>query len=269
MLNPSENLRVAGGLDRFFAELDEWADATAWPVTTHRYGPKPDHEADLRLPAARPPHPVAVVVHGGFWREQYTRRIMAASSIALAQAGWASWNVEYRRTGTGGGVPATLEDVSAAVAALDGLDTRLDRSTTVVVGHSAGGHLALWLAGTGLVSGAVSLAGVCDLNAAARDRLGAGAAVDFVGGTPDELPDAYALADLAPRLPAGVVQVLVHGERDDVVPLEQSRSFARRALASGDPCELVVLPDAGHFELIDPRSAAWPEVAAALARARS
>ena len=251
---------MAGDLDSFFAELDAWATAAAWPVDTLQYGRHPDQVADLRLPAVgSEPHPVAVVLHGGFWRPRYTRPAMDAVAVALAQAGWASWNVEYRRVGAGGGVPETLEDVAAAVTALRELDAPLDRSRIAAVGHSAGGHLALWLAGTGLISRAVSLAGVCDLAEAARHGIGDGAVLDLAGGTPEEAPDSYALADPGARLPTGVPQLLVHGDRDDAVPVEHSRAYADKARAAGDPCELLELAGTGHFDVIDPRSDAWAQ----------
>jgi dipeptidyl aminopeptidase/acylaminoacyl peptidase len=140
------------------------------------------------------------------------------------------------------------------------LDPRLDAARVTAIGHSAGGHLALWLAGTGRIAAAVSLAGVCDLAAAATDGLGGGAAVELAGGTAQERPEAYALADPLGRLPTGVPQLLVHGDADDRVPVEQSRRYARAAAAAGDRCELLELPGTGHFEPIDPRSAAWRDV---------
>jgi acetyl esterase/lipase len=252
--------------DRFFAELRDWAEAAAWPVETIQYGAHPAQAADLRLPARRGPHPVCVIVHGGFWRAQFTRANTAALAVDLARRGYATWNIEYRRVGGEGGVPATLEDVGAAVDALAELDTPLDRSRVLAVGHSAGGHLALWLAGTGKIAAALSLAGICDLTDAAREGLGGRAAVELAGGTPEERPDAYDLADPMLRLPTGIPQLLVHGDADDRVPVEQSRRYARAARVSGDRCELLELPEVGHFELVDPRHVAWTRVVAHLER---
>ena len=172
---------------------------------------------------------------------------------ALADVGFATWNLEYRRVGAGGGYPATLDDVAAACRALT-------RGGAVAVGHSAGGHLALWLASEGLIGGAVALGAVCDLGAAARDRLGNGAALDLMGAARDE---DWLRADPIRRLPTGRPTVLVHGTRDDTVPVEQACTYAAAAHAAGDRCELVEL-DCGHFEPIDPRSSAWPHVVAAL-----
>ena len=255
-------------LGRFFDELGRWADAARVPVTTHRYGPDAEHEADLRLPAGAGPFPVAVVLHGGFWQAEFTREIMSAVAVALTQAGWATWNVEYRRVGAGGGIPQTLEDVHAAVPALERFGVPFARSRPVAIGHSAGGHLALWLAATGSVGAAVGLAAVCDLAAAAREGLGGGAAVELAGGLPEAVPEAYERADPITRLPTGVPQILVHGDRDDRVPVAQSRAYAERARTTGDECELVELRGAGHFELIDSRTASWRAVEAALAKLR-
>jgi acetyl esterase/lipase len=252
-------------LGRFLRALDAQARAADWPVATRRYGASPEQKADLRLPREGPgPYPVAVVLHGGFWMQEWDRRLMDALSIDLARRGWASWNVEYRRIGSGGGVPATLDDVEAAVGALASLDAPLDRRRIVSLGHSAGGYLALWLAGTGGVTAAVSLAGICDVAGAARRRLAGGVVGHFVGGLPEENPGAYAIADLGRRLPTGVAQVLVHGELDNAVPVEQSRWYAERCRDAGDPCTLLELPGTGHFELIDPRSGAWATAVAEL-----
>jgi acetyl esterase/lipase len=257
---------TAFDLERFLSELASRADAAGVPVGEHRYGEHPEQRAELRVPEGAGPHPIAVVVHGGFWRERFSLATTRAISVDLTQRGWATWNVEYRRIGTGGGIPETLDDLAAAVRALDSVAAPLARSRVVAIGHSAGGHLALWLAGTGLVEGAVSLAGVCDLTAAARSGIGDGAALELVGGSPDECPDDYRLADPLLRLPAGVPQVLVHGDADDRVPVELSRRYAEAAQEAGDRCELLELRGVGHFEPIDPRTDAWARAAEAIER---
>ncbi|HVM16393.1 MAG TPA: alpha/beta fold hydrolase [Gaiellaceae bacterium] len=203
---------------------------------------------------------LAVLLHGGFWRAAYTCSLMAPLAIDLANRGWTTLNVEYRRIGCGGGVPETLDDVAAAIAA--GVE-HVRPARTAVVGHSAGGHLALWAAAAPAVSAAVSLAGVADLTAAARAGIGDGAAVEFAGGTPEERPDAYALADPMRRLPLTAPALLVHGDADDRVPVELSRRYAA---AAGPRCELLELPGVGHFEPILPRGAAWPLVVERLER---
>jgi acetyl esterase/lipase len=237
-------------------------------VEPHRYGPDPAHVAELRLPIDRGrPHPVAIVIHGGFWRAVYGLEIMARFATALTEEGWATWNIEYRRVGAGGGCPQTLDDVAAACAAVRELDAPLELGTVVAIGHSAGGHLALWAAGEGLVSGACSLAGVCDLAAGADQHLGKGAVVAFVGGGPAEAPEAYDRADPLRRLPTGVPTLLVHGTADDIVPVELSRNYERAARAAGDECRLIEFAG-DHFDVIDPRSAVWPRIVDGLSRLR-
>jgi acetyl esterase/lipase len=206
-------------------------------------------------------HPVVILLHGGFWRARWKRDLMAALAVELTRAGWATWNVEYRRVGEGGGVPQTLDDVLAACDCLTHVDAPIDRERFVVLGHSAGGHLALWLAAQRSLLLAVSLAGVSCLGDAARLGIGSNAVRDFCAGMPAEVPQVYELADPFGRLPLGVPQVLVHGDRDDTVPVELSRSWSVRSRETGDECELVILPGVDHFALIDPTTEAWKQTA--------
>jgi acetyl esterase/lipase len=243
------------------AELSEWTAAQGRTPLTHRYGAAPEHEADLLLPDGAGPHRVAVLLHGGFWRARFTRATMAALAVDLADRGWATWNVEYRRVGNGGGVPETLDDVRAAIDALTRVEAPLERGRLVAIGHSAGGQLALCAAAIRAVTAVVSLAGVCDLADAARERIGDGAALEFTGGTPEERPEAYALADPIALLPSGTETLLVHGDDDDRVPLEQSRRYADAARRAGDRCQLLELAGVDHFAVVDPRSQAWAAVA--------
>ncbi|MHA6781280.1 alpha/beta hydrolase family protein [Pseudonocardia saturnea] len=233
------------------------------------YGPDAAQFGELTLPAGDGPVPVVMVVHGGFWRSSYGLELGRPLAVDLADAGVAAWNVEYRRVGNGGGWTATFDDVAAALDRLDGLDPRLDLDRVVAVGHSAGGHLAAWLAarpglpagapGAGAggertvrLRGAVSQAGVLDLVDAAEQGVGGSAVTDLLGGTPAQFPDRYALASPAARVPIGVPVVCVHGTSDGNVPIRQSERFAA---ASGD--ELVTLPGVDHFAVIDPRTDAW------------
>jgi acetyl esterase/lipase len=248
-------------LPAFFDGLERWARGRDGASELVTYGDHDDQVIELRRPSGAGPHPLALVLHGGFWRAGYTRRSTTALAVALAEAGWASANVEYRRLGPGA-YRAMLEDVAAAGSRLDG------SRPVVAVGHSAGGHLALWLAAEGMVDACVALGGVCDLAAADEAELGDGAVREFLGGAPDEAPGAYLAADPGARLPLGVPQVLVHGVDDDRVPLAHAEAYAARARAAGDDCRLVEL-DAGHFEPIDPRSRAWPDVLHALELAAS
>lgn len=241
-------------------------------VTRHSYGPDPAQFGDLYRPDGPGPHPVVVVIHGGFWREQFTLTLGAPLAEGLARRGYAAWNLEYRRVGGGGGWPATLLDVGAGIDLLGALPASLDLDRVGTVGHSAGGHLAVWAAarpGLGAdlpgadpvvrVTAAVSQAGVLDLRQAATDRLGGGAAQEFLGGDPDEVPDRYAAASPAQRLPIGVPVLCVHGRSDTNVPLSQSEAYAEAARAAGDPVEVVTV-DGDHFVVIDVGSAAWTAV---------
>ena len=211
------------------------------PPARRAYGDDPDQHADRYGADA-----ATLVLHGGFWRARYTAGIMDDFCSDLAERGVPTWNAEYRRVGAGGGYPATLDDVAAACRAF---------RPKVAVGHSAGGQLALWAAAEGLVDGAVSLGGVCDLVAAAEDHLGNDAVVEFLGGPPSAHPD----ADPAARLPLTGRVLLIHGSDDDTVPVEHARSFSERA-----GCELLELEGGGHFDDIEPRSPYWPQVADAL-----
>lgn len=255
-------------------------------VATHAYGPEPSQCGSLHHPDRPGPHPVVVLLHGGFWWARFDRTLMTPLALDLVARGWAVWNLEYRRVGeAGGGWPGTLADVAAGVdhlvAMAAGAD--LDIGRVVAVGHSAGGHLALWLAARpGLpagapgaapgvaVCGAVAQAGVTDLRRGWALDLGPGACAGLLGGSPAEVPERYQLASPIERLPIGdaVAQVLVHGTADRLVPIELSRTYASAAAAAGDRVDLVELPGAGHFELIDPAHAAWLTVVDLLATMR-
>src|SRR3954469_12687302 len=239
----------------------------------HRYGEHVHQFADLYVPGGEDrPLPVAVLLHAGFLHTQYTLELSEDLARDLARRGWAAWNVEYRRVGeaSGGGYPATLEDVALPLAFLQTLDAPLALARVVTVGQSAGGHLALWAATREApavpLAGAVSQAGPRTRRAADRDGLGDGATSDFMGGHADERPDAYADASPIERLPLGVPQLLVHGEAADVVPPSQSSAYAEAARAAGDEVELVLRPGEDHFVHTDPSNAAWADVVGWLGR---
>ena len=246
------------------------------PDLTLRYGPRPEHVVDLRLPPAVPDRaPLIVLIHGGFWRPAYDRAHLGPMGHALAAAGYMVAVPEYRRagmaeegwTGTFGDI-ALVADQVAGIARAHGADI----SAVTWAGHSAGGHLALWAAARpGLpLSGAgspwrgpfsathvVALAACASLRLCAEWNLGGGAVLSLMGGGPEEVPERYAVADPAALPPPAVPVTLVHGTADDQVPVGMSRAFGVG--------RLVEIPEAGHYDLIDPESHAWPGVMAALA----
>ena len=246
-----------------------------------RYGPHPDQVADVRLPeAVDPTRPLVVVVHGGFWRAKYDRHHTGPLAADLAERGWPVAQLEYRRTGQdGGGWPGTFADVAAGLTVLPALVADLltadlltaDPLTAdplagppLLLGHSAGGHLALWwagLTGPAAVRGVVALAPVTNLAAAHRLDLDGGAVAALLGGGPQQVPRRYAYAE--PRRPH-VPTVVIHGGQDRQVPVTLSRDWT----ACGD-AELIELPDVEHFAVIDPHSAAWPAVVRTLERLAS
>jgi acetyl esterase/lipase len=219
------------------------------------YGPAPSQFADLRLPEATGPHPLVVLFHGGFWRAAYGLEPLDALATALTrECGVATWNVEYRRVGEpGGGWPGTFDDAVSAMGAVP-----VDDSRVVLLGFSAGGQLALWLARRVAALGVVALAPVSDLERAAQLGMNRGIVPELLGGTAVDVPERYAAASPARLLPLGVRQVLVHGTEDDQVPLALSESYVERARAAGDLAELRTLEGANHFDLMDVGSRCWP-----------
>jgi acetyl esterase/lipase len=224
------------------------------------------------MPAGAGPHPVALVIHGGCWRAYWQLDLMDALCRDLAGRGIAAWNIEYRRLGQGGGWPMSLIDVAAATDILDLLAARhsLDLARLVAIGHSAGGHLALWTAARHrLVRGApgadpvvrpqsaLALAGISDLREGFRQGTCDHAVYELLGGPPDELADRYAHASPAELLPLGVPQVLVHGSADVDVDPSITDLYAERARASGDQVTAVRLQGFDHFDVIDPESPIW------------
>src|SRR5215813_12593283 len=230
------------------------------------YGADPNQFVDVRLPAGKAPHPIVFFIHGGYWRARYDLTYAGHLCNALKRAGIASWNVEYRRVGnSGGGWPGTFEDIRSAYRALrqHRKDTvaRLDLKRLCVAGHSAGGHLALCLASfEPALTRVLSLAGVLDLRRAWELHLSNDAVVEFLGGTPAEVPDHYREASPAERAIPGAVQKIIHGTADDSVPYEIGRTYAERKKKSGENVELISLPQIGHFEIVDPGSKVWKQV---------
>lgn len=241
---------------------------TGFEPAVHRYGSERSQFGHLSLPGTPPPHRVVVLIHGGFWHLPWSLDLMFGAARDLVASGTAVWNLEYRRVGEpGGGWPGTFNDILAGFDALADLPGAADLDLTAVgaAGHSAGGHLALWLAaergplsaGPVKLARIAGLAPVADLRAAWRKDVGGSAIEALLGGTPTRHPERYSAASPVERLPTGVDQLLVHGARDRMVPAELSRSYARAAEAAGDRVALAVVSRTGHMDVVDPRSRAW------------
>jgi acetyl esterase/lipase len=281
-----------------------------WPALLERPRPEPDatiaygadrmQKADLWLPAGPGPHPTVLMVHGGCWQTEIAdRRIMNWIADDLKKRGIAVWNIDYRGVDrAGGGYPGTFADAAAAADALrdHALELKLDISPLVAVGHSAGGHLALWLAarraasaradnpliprGSPLIAAdplridaVVSLGGLPDLELAPVPQpLPGGVAASSRSGRPPTLSSRNVYADTSvPRLaPLGVSQVLVNGLQDRIIPASYAESYARKMRAAGDKVKVRMIDRTGHVELIAPETEAWAaavaEIEAALGR---
>ena len=241
------------------------------PPTRHRYGKHPRQVADLHRPAGRGPFPVVVVLHGGYWQPPYTKLIMRPLCVDLVRRGYAALNVEYRRLGReGGGWPQTFDDVAAAIDHLADEGMRgagLDLARVSLLGHSAGGQLALWAAGRPELPAdapgaaprvaamrVLAMAPVCDLESAGRP------ARVLLGGAPAEVPERWRQADPMRRIPLNVPVGLVHARSDETVSVQRSRTYVAAARAAGADVSLTETAG-GHRDPINPSTAAW-EVAA-------
>lgn len=253
------------GIDGYRHALSHLALRRAWPGEPHRYGEHSDQVGDLRVPGGGGRMAAAAILHGGFWRHMWKRDLMDAVAVDLARRGLVTWNIEYRLLGSGGGYPQTFADVAAAVDYLAKLEP-VDQDRVAFLGHSAGGHLALWAASRShLPPGrpgarplvrprlAVGLAAIS--NVAADPGLDGGAAGEFVGDAP--------LAEVSPfhMLPPDAPVLLAHTSGDDRVPVEQSRSYLRATSAAGGDCELLESVAGDHFMYLDAAEPAWQAVA--------
>jgi acetyl esterase/lipase len=256
--------------------VDDYVRLPSIPAD-HRlmYGSDPAQFGDLYLPSQPGPHPVVVLLHGGCWRGQYGLAPLGQLCTALTAEGLAVWNVEYRRLGNGGGWPATFIDVATAADALRGIAGQyaLDLARVVAMGHSAGGHLALWLAGRHRLPpesqlytaaplplrGVVSLAGVPDLVEGVKRDLCGGAILDLVGGSPETMPERYRQASPSALLPLGAPQRHIVGREDQSVPADYVEQYAAVA-AKQDDVRLDILAATGHFEPVVASTAAWATV---------
>jgi acetyl esterase/lipase len=262
------------------------------PPADHRihYGPGEYQFGDLRLPVntAQRPVPLVVFVHGGWWKSAYDLTYAGHLCAALKSAGVATWSIEYRRVGsTGGGWPATFQDVAAGcdyVATL-AKSYSLDLNRVIAMGHSAGGHLAFWLAGRhhvpetspictpqpkvalhGVIAlaGAVDLRLTCDLSGYFTFAHDKHEVYSLIGGSPAEFQDRYRAGNPGDLLPLGVPQVLIQGSEDDQIPPELPARWAEIARRQGDTVTVTMLPGADHFDVVDPESKAWATVRAAV-----
>lgn len=259
-----------------------------------RYGDEPSHFGDLYLPSGSGPHPLLVVLHGGFWRARYGLDHMSHLASAYARRGIATFNAEYRRVGDrGGGFPGTFEDIATIIDVATRLSAHHPLCATApgILGFSAGGHLALWAANrarfpdeaprlptTPIVAYAVSLAGVSDLDAAFTEELSDNAVVGLLGGAPSVYPERYASSPAARRPDErsegasgtaearGLDLVLAHGKLDDCVPYAQTERYVGIAARRGDRPKMLGFESAGHYELIDPRTDAFLAVLDAVVR---
>jgi len=229
------------------------------------YGSDPNQFIDLRLPGSeRKPFALVINIHGGFWRSKYNLDHAGHHCSALTAKGLATANLEYRRVGNEGGAwPGTFADIRAAYQFLTQNAQKFDFNTQKigVMGHSAGGQLALCLAAHEPRARAViSLAGVVDLERAYQLHLSNDAVVEFLRGTPAEVPDHYREADPMHLSIANARQWLIHGESDDTVPPVFSRDYVARKRSAKENVHLLEISGASHLDLIDPHSAAWKQV---------
>ncbi len=256
---------------------------TVDPDFRYAYGSHPEQFGELTLPRSAPPHPVIVLIHGGGYREVYDLRPLGQVVKALAEKGFAVWNIEYRRQGNGGDFPQMFLDVAAGADYLSQLAAAhaLDLSNVISMGHSAGGHLALWLAGRRrieresplyaeepiMISAVLALAPLADVARAAEHGLSSDALADVMGGDPASAPANFRNGTPTALLPFHLPQTIIVGS-EDAAMLVNARSYVDVASARGDAVELVVLPGAGHFEIVAVGTEAFEATKQALLRLR-
>lgn len=241
------------------------------------YGTDENHFIDLFLPeAASDKRPVILLIHGGCWRAQYGLGQMGHFARTMSQHGIVVANIEYRRIGNGGGWPNTFLDVGAAADFLKTIATeyKLDLTNITAVGHSAGGHLVLWTAIRDQINplsvlhtanplpikAVVSLAGVADLVEGDAREICQSAIAELMDGKPADVAENYLAGSPRNYLPLGKPHTHIVGEHDMIVPADYISQYVQAAQATGDAATLIVEPDAAHFEIVAPISAAWPTV---------
>ena len=240
------------------------------------YGDGPLQFADLRLPDGSGPHAVMILIHGGCWLSKYDITYFGKLADALAQSGIATWTVEYRRVGDeGGSWPGTFQDIATAADHLLSVakEYSLDTRRIIASGHSAGGHLALWLAARQQfeknalfrssyqlrLKGVLALAPAPDLTMLHKNGVCNNVIDKLMGGSPEEFPDRYAIGSVTELVPLGLPQVVLIGSYD-FAWREAGHRYYQQALAANDDVRLIEAPESGHFEMIDPDSSPWPLV---------
>jgi len=251
---------------------------------TISYGPDSSQFAELRMPDGPGPHPVAIVIHGGCWLSIANLHIMDHFCDKLTKAGIATWNLEYRRVDSpGGGWPATFTDIGRGVDFVTTVAEKynLDLNRVVFIGHSSGGHLAMWAGARHCVAkgnqlysenpfkpaGVVSLAGLADLrDMVERTKAVCGGDVihTLLGGSFEEVPDRYRNASPVTLLPTGITQIVIYGSDDPAVPPELGQAYVEASKLLDESIGFLVIPNASHFELIAPWTSSWPIVEAAV-----
>lgn len=250
----------------------------------YAYGDDSQQFCELTLPRATPPYPVVVLVHGGGYREMYDLSPLGSLVATLADDGFAVWNIEYRRHGNGGDFPQMFLDVAAAADHLRQIADKhnLNLAQVISMGHSAGGHLALWLAARHRIEGSsplyvekptavhavLALAPVGDIALLASSVDDSDAVLTVMGGRPTEAPDNYRNGSPSELLPIGKPQTIIVGSEDRDI-LDNSRAYVDAAVEAGDAPMLTVLPDVGHFEIVSTPSPAWTAVKRALTQLRA
>ncbi|MCF6189461.1 MAG: alpha/beta hydrolase [Cocleimonas sp.] len=241
------------------------------------YGEHPEQYADLYLPkqSNKKGHPVIILIHGGCWRAQFGLAQLGQLSQALTTLGFAVYNLEFRRLGNGGGWPVTFEDVALGADSLKDIAKKysLDLSKVISMGHSAGGHLALWLAGRHhlpknsslrrddplQIHQVIALAGIPDLEAGVEQNICRGACQALAGGLPKDIPNIYQQASPHHLLPFNIPQWHIVGELDPIVPVEYLTPYIESAKRH-DEVHFEVIPNIGHFEMVMPDSIAWATI---------
>lgn len=247
------------------------------------YGEDSLQFGNLIVPPAENKKPVIMIIHGGCWRSRYDHTLMTDMAMDLAKRGYATWNIEYRRTeDEGGRWPGTITDVAHALKALNSIakDYPIDLNNILITGHSAGGHLALMLGAQykmklnnplkvdelPAIKGIVSLAGITDLKTYLAPEGCGSNVLKLVEGEPKDVPDRYGIGSPIHYLPLGIPQILITGIDDDIVPIDHVLPYLDKGTEADDNIELMKVPDAGHFEVIAPGSVAWDAIVEAFER---